>query len=332
MSHAKTTVSIEEYVESMLPWARPIAMRGARRRGDHPVLAGEDMLQEAKFVLVQVYQRYVGKVPEIEMRRIGTRAVRFHLANIWHATEAKSRKAIVISIDGQTLELNGALNSDRLPYVVDVQHSAAVTMPTSLDSVILREEMARADLSEDERRLLVDMMRVGDDRAVGELPSDQARKIFRRLRGKVQHVVDGAGYKYSRCTLSDGGRGHEEKTMNTNRPIQKRPEEPDLSVSTPLKAAVPAAVPAAKKSKAKSTVMSASDTKKLSSSFKKGQHVTYAGGGRASWLKAGAVLLVKGVVESRGRAYVRCFAIDAKKHVSLSSALLAPVKEHASEK
>src|SRR5437867_1044103 len=85
-------VPIEQFVESMLSWATPMVKRRARWRGDHVILSHDDLLQEAKLVLVEVWNDYAGKIPEIEMRKIGTRAVHFHLGNIWYATESKRSK------------------------------------------------------------------------------------------------------------------------------------------------------------------------------------------------------------------------------------------------
>lgn len=358
MRETWSAVPIGEFVESMLSWAAPMAARRSRWRGDHPVLSSEDMLQEAKLALVEVWNKYAGNVPEIEMRRMGTRAVHFHLGNIWHSTEAKSRKAVTVSLDREP-ENHPSLGEQSIP---GKKYPATVVQPAALDRLVVRDEIERLKLSAEERTLFAETMAVADGKVAGALPAAAALKIFRRrLRGKkasktfgsLSHKIRGVlrGYKKpgGAGIHNDGGRGRKEKK---NMDINVGIVSPDLPAvlpqvtpctyevaEQPKAPKAPKAPKTQKAPKAKKQIkiertgaMSASDTKKTSAAFKKGAHVTYKGGGRAPWLKTGTTLLVKGTVVSRGRTYVRCFAVNAKKPVSLSSALLAPSKETVAAK
>jgi len=335
----QAAVSLDEFVESMLDWAKPMVARRARWRGDHPVLSHADLLQEAKCVLVKVWNDYAGRVPEGEMRRVGTRAIHFHLGNIWHSTEAKSRKARVVSLDGESLG-----EGDRHPHVVGVRHPATVNTLTGLDALCVRDTLERLALSASERRVLAEVMDPSDIRAAQGLPSAEAMKIFGRLRGKIRRAFYEGGYSHAGSkTKTKGPGGREEHDMDgvkgpesphaenvtTGTPAQpsrKRSHKKD-SKKTPKpkaakKAPKPKAAKKAPKPKAASTVLSASDTKRAAGAFAKDQRVRYVGGGRAPWLKAGAELVIKGPVECRGRTYVRCYAVDAQRAVSLSPTLL----------
>jgi len=348
MTEEARPITVEEFMESMKHWIRTSISRSVRPGS--ATFEVEDLMQDAREALLQVHRDYPEKFSAgqlNELQKIGRRAIFFHTGNRYYS--AKSRKAggganLISLLPGD--EHQGR-NFERAAAVI---YEANLRDPSphcdiALDRLIIREAVELvADESPSACYALQISMdpcsgasfgRSGDTRPAASLPSAGAVKIFRRVKKEVQHVLLRDGYMgVSAANQTEQG-GH---TMEGKGP--EGPTSPDAPAGAPIvakpgevrgapKGAVETAKPkrpvkkaAAKNGAAAKRRQSAGETAKASSVFAKGQKVTYVGGGRASWLKAGTTLEVKGAVVSRGRTYVRCLSVSSKRKVSLSSALL----------
>lgn len=294
-----TALTVEQFIDSMRPWVSATISRSVRRCS--ALFQREDLMQEANITLVEVFNRYHGAVPEIEMRKIGTRSVFFHVGNLYYRAKSKRAGGEALTISNDEPMINRAEFSGS---VIDLAYVRRRDGQNQLDGVILMQEIERACADSAEAREALRAALVTGDYAPSGLDGDAARRIFRRVQKTVREA-----------TYRDGYRSEEETMDGLETPdVNPGPAAPAEAAKKKSKAKAPKA---AKPKPAAKARRSADDTKKAAGAFKKDQTVTYAGGARAGWLKKGASLTVLGTVVSRGRTYVRCLA--GKKKVTLSS-------------
>lgn len=344
---ASDTLTLDEYLRTMEPWAARTVARSVRN--SHALLQREDLMQEARLTLVEVFEKYAGKVPELDLRKMGTRSVFFHVGNLYYRAASQSRGGMIVSPlekdedavvrraklrgrriredvkltaksprrlrrgVGMSLPLEGSYDDgDVIENIADMLAARRGGRVDALDGMILMEAVERVAAESDEARaVLASVLDVSDTRPAG--PLDGA--AFRRVQKKVRALLYADGYRRQEATDPET-----EDDMT--------PDSPDETVAAETPAAPKAAkkATAAKAPKAKPEAakkVSAAETKAASEKFKKDQQVTYKGGARASWLKSGAALKVLGTVVSRGRTYVRCYAESQKKGVTLSASHLS---------
>lgn len=179
MTETASPVTIEEYLVSMEEWINRAVSRTVRR--GHPLFSHLDLLQEARLVLWKVYQRYADQVPAGELRRIGTRAVLYHTINLYRASQAWGQDHV------QVLHYGGIVGTHGSTYW------PGETSVTPLDRAEIREVVER--VADDDVRMAV-LMRT--DAQPSTLPSEEARRIFRRARQKVRQTLKENGYSNQR--------------------------------------------------------------------------------------------------------------------------------------
>lgn len=85
-------MDLETYVDSMLK-SFVVQLTISKFSSRTAMLNQEDLEQHARIVLMEVFQNYPGK-PESELRRIGNRAVKNQLRDIYHAEHATTRGGV----------------------------------------------------------------------------------------------------------------------------------------------------------------------------------------------------------------------------------------------
>jgi hypothetical protein len=339
-AHRSKPITIDEYMEMMTRWISVSPKRTVRR--GHPLFEFEDMQQEARFALLEVFHnpRYQDKFiwgNECEVQKIGRRAIFQHAGNLAVHEGAKGRKdACVLPIDVGAVD--HPMGKDGRNLADEIFLKRGRWHDVALDRVIIRDEVDRLAGLDPEAHAVLDQVLNDRDVRPAPLPTEDAERLFKRVGKQVKNLLLRDGY----IDTSGVHVNHQPSQGGVMNGVG--PESPDVAVAdaAPQVAAekpkrshhkkkdAPAAPkkPAAKKKSEEKTSarQSAAETKSASSAFKKGQVVVYAGGGRAGWLSAQTELEVKGTVMSRGRMYVKCYAIKAKRPVSLSSTLLIPKK------
>jgi len=331
-------VTVEEFMESMRKWINVSIYRSVRRGS--ATFSREDLMQDARCALLEVARDYPEKFAAgalDELQKIGRRAIFFHTGNLYYkARSDHSHEFTLLPLD-EIIEPDHSGGKPRNKLVNQVYRLHGKQYDVALDRLIIREEVEQIVASNGAARCAFQYAtdpcpaaswgRVGDTRPALSLPSAGAMRIFRQVKKKVKCALLRDGYMKVSAVRPQKG----DNTMLDSKTGQG-PTSPDAPVTTAVAAEVEAvAVRRVIKKAVKKTAkdgatakarLNAAETAKKSSAFTKGQKVTYVGNGRASWLKAGTTLEVKGTVVSRGRTYVRCFAVNAKRKVSLSSALL----------
>lgn len=313
-------ITVEEFMESMKYWIM-VSIRRSVRRGD-PTFECEDLMQEARYSLLEVVRDYPEKFAEgkmNELQKIGRRAIFYHTGNMHHSAKSARHGGGVSVVPVVPGDEHVGKNPEAGKVIYEAHlRDRSFHCDTALDGLIVRETVDKIFSESGEARVLFEYL---DTNPAGPLPSGEAMKIFRRVKKKVRGVFFRDGYMGVSAVNQPNEEGH---MLNDTGPVS-----PDNALVTKTKVAaeVEAAVRRAPAKPAKDGAtakarQNAAETAKASSAFRKGQKVMYVGNGRASWLKAGTELEVKGTVVSRGRTYVRCYAIKAKRKVSLSSALL----------
>jgi hypothetical protein len=357
MITATEPVTIDEYVESMGTWIRVSCTRSVRRGS--ALFAREDMEQEARTELVAVWNSYQRRAlrraclcaecpvewPSLdELQKIGRRAIWFHTGNLYYRSRNASprcgecdRCKRVPPAPCRSMQL---VNVDADLETVDPRDRAAARAQAGhaepLDRLLLMESIDDIARESGEARAVLAAALNMSDAAPAPLPS--AGRIFKRVQKQVRDVVfrDGytrvAGHTSTReDVMTDRIESPDEPTAaavaEAPAPAEaakpKRSHKKKDAAPKAEKKAAPAKAPKAAKvakPKAERKTQTAAETKAASTAFKVGDKVTYVGGGRASWLKKDATLEVKGTVVSRGRTYVKCYAIADERPISLSSA------------
>lgn len=79
-------ISLDAYLGTMLPASRGYI---ARKSSPHrPLVAEGDLTQDVAETLIEVWTKYVDTVSDVQLRKIGNRAVRKKIASRWRATLA----------------------------------------------------------------------------------------------------------------------------------------------------------------------------------------------------------------------------------------------------
>jgi len=175
---AHPTVSVDEYVASMNAWINRAVSRTVRR--GHPLLSREDLLQEARIKLVQVYRTYGGTVPEGELRRIGTRSVVYGSINL-HEASMKGRRRAGKVVREVSLD-------DGLSVL-----AVASDLITPLDRAEIRQVLERS-VDDDVLRAVRSRVNPRDVRPACRLPAKEVRRIFSRAKVTVDRALEENGY------------------------------------------------------------------------------------------------------------------------------------------
>jgi hypothetical protein len=280
----------------------------------------EDLVNEAAVALTEVWNKYAHLKPEGEVRRMGTRAIYFHVGNLYHHLRASGAKDVTMIYPEQYAAEGRAVCPIERHQVRRHGH-----VEPQLESLVAREDLERLPMPD---------FRGPSADAVRKIFSDVARAI---REDDGYSLVEAAG------KLNYNQRG--EVRMNGGATVTG-PQEPDVQREAALadiesakvvvaKAKIAAKVVSAPKTEltgkhaklpGKRQVAAAEAAERVAS-FKKGQRVKYKGGGRAPGLKAGTVMTVLGSVKSKGRMYLRlsCGPEGSKRLVGMSGALVSKV-------
>jgi hypothetical protein len=306
VSAAECGLTLERYIETMMPHYGNNTLLRSTRQGHH-TMEREDLVQEAAYALTEVWNKYAHLKPEGELRRMGTRAIYFHVGNLYHHLRAFGAADVTMVYPEQRLaEDRGACPIERH----QVKHDGRVE--PQLESLIARENIEtlampdfRGPSADAVRKIFSDVARaVRDDDGYSLV--EAARKLNYNQRGGIK--------------MNGGAVGPESPYDEQDVTLETLEEVAEPEVKKAKKNAVPTKV-------AKAARVSVDAAAARVATFKPGQRVKYKGGGRAPNLKAGEVMTVLGSVKSKGRMYLRLSVGPAgsKRLVGMSAALVSKI-------
>lgn len=340
-------LSFEDFRSLMKKWVDRIVPRRVRQS---PFESRDDLYAEADVALFDVYRnpKNVGK-PVTELCRMGTRAVVCQMLDVYakagsgrgHGYESPhgapvvegraGRKRVVrvvkpwfIQIDADPAQLSAGSNGK-------LKHVQLQDFMTADRRVDLREDIERAvarlDGSSEKtpvRDVLRELLNPSDvalcamragasaSSVVAEalrMDGDDVRRIFGKLRKEIRRAT---GYS----SVEDGAAPiNEEDTMET---LEMADLVTDLAIKETVKEIKKKTV------KRKRKLTARNHGQEILGGFRIGQEVEYRGESRCGWLKKGCTMVVKGVAKSRGRSYVRLFAVNAKRYTALAAEFIGP--------
>lgn len=326
-SAAARGLTLERYVETMMPRYGSNSVKRWTRRG-HYALEREDLLSEVALVLTEVWNKYSCIKPELELRKMGTGAIFKHISNVYHHTQAFGTK------DARLVYL-GSDEDQASPSVCPIERYQVKRygkVESQLDSLVVREDLERTPVSDFRGTSANAVKKIFSD-VVRAVRDDDGYSLIEAAR-KLNYTRDGGIRMNGGVTT-----GPQEPDTDTGQFTEEPPKEAPVAhehVADMLEAnevlakvaKVAKAKPAGKRAKLPGKRrVAATEAAERVGTFKKGQHVKYAGGGRAANLKAGTAMVVLGTITNRGRRYLRlsCGPKGSERQVVMSAARVSKV-------